>query len=613
MLYAKVVLGIAVEGPFDYIVPPDLERKISVGSRVWVTLRTQRMVGYVVGLAHKTNISHLKNILSVIDECPVLDKNMLSLAKELSDYYCCSWGEAIETALPASLRKGRVIPAIKYTDRKSDYYDRKIVLLHDLDGRERWDIYLTNIEETLRQDKSVIFILPDIESARRTQRFIHEKLHISLAMLYRKQPSEWKEWVKIREGKVGVVIGTRSAVFAPFNNLGLIIIDEEEDSVYKQEQVPHYHAREIASMRAGTEKAKLILASASVSLESFYQAKKNEISYTFIPRKKEYPEIKIIDMKYEKSRIKSKNIILSKYLQDSIASTLASGGKALLFLNRKGFATFASCSTCGTALRCPRCNINLVYHFKDNMLECHYCNFKMPPPQICPSCNSGYIKYSGIGTEKIEGELSRVFPCAKIKRQDNQESISLKDTDICISTSAIMKHPGYNFDLTGVLFIDNSLNRIDLRASEKTFGLLTGLLALTEKKFIIQTSLPGHHSFKALIEKDVALFYKEELKQRKQLNFPPYTHMILVKLRGRDEDKVKTASLALFEKLNKSCSGDIDILAVNPGQPAKLRGNFYWQILISSHNPKKAAKFLKIHLKDFSHSGIIVTVDVDPL
>ncbi|MCX5703811.1 MAG: hypothetical protein NT066_04905, partial [Candidatus Omnitrophica bacterium] len=264
--------------------------------------------------------------------------------------------------------------------------------------------------------------------------------------------------------------------------------------------------------------------------------------------------------------------------------------------------------------KCPRCNINLAYHFKENILNCHYCNFKMAAPKICPNCNAGYIKYTGLGTEKIESELFRVFAQARIKRLETQDWCDLKDIDIVVATSSIIKQTDYRFDLIGVLNIDNSLNRIDFRSSEKAFDLLVGLTRLTDKKMIIQTRLAHHHCFKALLNKDINMFYDEELRQRKQLYFPPYRHIVLVKLRGRKEERVKEASYALFERLNKGNKDrGIKIISVNPGQPSKLRGSFYWQILISSTSPLKITKFLRIHLKTFLHSGIIVTVDVDPI
>ncbi len=616
MLYAKVVLGLPVEGPFDYSVPTHLSKRIKEGMRVWIQFRDKKKLGYVVKFSAETNIKIVKPILEIIDDSPVLDKNMLLLTKKLSDYYGCSWGEAIETALPDPLRKGKSITAYtqehKYVKHKDN---QETILIHDLSAGARWDIYLSRIKETVNNNKSVIMLLPDIGSAVKAQEAITANLGIQPLLLYRKQPKELDAWQKAREPKFNIVIGTRSAIFAPVTNLGLVIIEGEQETVYKQDQVPHYHAREVAFMRRGIDKAKLILGSISPSLESFHLAKKGKIQYTALPRIRNFPQVKIIDMRNERRQFKQRDIILSKYLLDSISQAMDSKGKVLLFLNRKGFATSASCRNCGTFLKCPRCNVNLVYHFKENILSCHYCNFKMPPPQICPNCNAAYIRYSGIGTEKIESEVSRIFPHARIKRLDNTDNPDTGGADIFISTASIMKRTDYNFDLIGILAIDNSLNRIDLRSTEKAFSLLAGVLALTEKKVIIQTHLPNHYSFRALENNDINIFYDEELKQRKQLGFPPYQHLCLVKLRGKKENNVEVASNTLFERLQKCSAANraIKVVSLGPSQPARLRGNFCWQILIKGSFPLKIVKFLKLHLKSFPHSGIIVTIDVDPV
>ncbi|MDD4953568.1 MAG: hypothetical protein PHG40_01530, partial [Candidatus Omnitrophica bacterium] len=248
------------------------------------------------------------------------------------------------------------------------------------------------------------------------------------------------------------------------------------------------------------------------------------------------------------------------------------------------------------------------------ILNCHYCNFKMPAPKICPRCNSGYIKYSGSGSEKIESELSRIFPQARLALWDKQAHPELKDADIFVATSSVAKETNLDFGLVGVLSIDDSLNRVDLRSGEKAFALLTSLLGLTTNKFIIQTRIPQHYCFQALLKNTPDIFYQEELKQRKQLGFPPFRHLALVKLRGKYPERVREVSHILFEKLKaaKKVPG-VKTLSVNLAQPAQLRGNHYWQVLISAANIKSLGRFLKINLKDLSHSGIIVTVDVDPL
>jgi primosomal protein N' (replication factor Y) len=490
----------------------------------------------------------------------------------------------------------------------------KSLLLHDLDGQKRWEVYLQYLKETLNQKKSAIVILPDIESVSRAKERLSKELNSPISTIFRKSADELLEWQKARNGQSNIVIGTRSAVFTPLRNLGLIIVDEEENSVYKQDQVPHYHCRDIALKRAGLEGAKVILGSVSPTLESFYLAKNGELEYQLLPSSREFPEVKVIDMKSERRFRKERRPLFSKYLLDTVLTSITSGEKVLLFLNRKGFATFSACHNCGKVLKCPRCNVHLVYHFKESRLTCHYCTFKMELPKICPECNSGYIKFSGSGTEKIESELARLFPQARIKDISSHEHVDMNDGDIFVATSAVFKQENLRFGLTGILGIDNSLNRVDLRSTEKAFALMSGLLRLTDKKLLIQTYSPAYSGFLALQKKDITSFYDQELKQRKQLKFPPFKHFILVKVRSKKEEKAHDSANALFEKLNKNNSSKgIKILSLSPAQPAKLRGNYYWQILISATDPIKTNKFIKINLKDFRHSGIIITVDVDPI
>jgi len=624
MLYAKVVVGLPVAGPFDYAVEPHLQAKVKPGCRVWVPWRNQKKIAYVVGLAKKTNIRKVKPITSVIDAWPVLDKNMLLLTKEVSDYYCCSWGQAIETALPEALRKGRTLSALTDGGNQAPGHisltcdnsasRQENLLVHDLEGNKRWDIYLKEIKETLAKNGSAVLLFPDKNAVLKAREIISSKISASVSVLYRHHSKELQEWFRIKQGKVDIVIGTRSGIFAPAPNLKLVIIDDEHNPIYKQDQVPHYHSREVALMRIKLQRAKLILGSASVTLESFYLAQKLQMRYLRIEREKKFPEITIIDIRHRPDSERRASAILSKYLQDAVALSLNSNEKVLLFLNRKGFATVASCVSCGLSLKCPRCSVNLIYHFKDNLLKCHYCNFKMQLPSLCPRCNAGYIKYSGVGTEKIESELSRIFPQARIKILEGQKYEDITGADIFISTQAIVRDANYNFDLIGILSIDNSLNRVDLRAGEKTFQLLTGILRLTDKRAIIQTSLAKNHIFMALLNQDAEIFYKKELVQRKQLNFPPYQHLGLIKIRGKKEEKVKEIAQVLFRRFNEARNAkNIKIISVNCAQPAKLRGNFYWQILARARSAVNLSKFLKTHLKDLSHSGIIVTVDIDPL
>lgn len=613
MLYAKVVLGLPVEGPFDYIVPEELQARIEPGFRVEVDFCHRKLAGYVVGLSTKSPVKNLKKILQLLDDNPALDARMLALTREVSRYYCCSWGEAIETALPAALRKIRQIKGIKKGTCGVKNNGLQASLLYDPQVDSRLNYYLKGVSEALKANKEAIILFSDINSCLHAASSFRSLPGASVGALFRKGKEELETWRKIKKGEINVVVGVRSAIFAPLENLGLIVIDEEDAAVYKQDQVPHYHTRKVAFMRSSLEGAKVILGGSAFSLESVYLARNRKIEYLRPTAKFTQPEIKIINARTQYGKSKQGASILSKYLQDAISFSLNSKNKTLLFLNRKGFATSAFCSTCGISLKCPRCDINLVYHFKEGILGCRYCSFKMPPPKICPACNSGYIKFSGAGTEKIESELSRLFPSARIKRLDKRTDAGPDDADIYVATSFVNKQDSF-FDLTAVLAVDNSLGRADLGAATKTFSLLEQLAARTVKKMVIQSSLPEHYCLRALLERNPEKFYTDELKHRKELHFPPYRHLMLVKLRAKIAERVEESALKLHKLLKKPPRPkDVRVLQVSQGEPPKLRGNFYWQILLSVKDPMKGCAFLKKRLKDFRHSGIIVTVDVDPL
>ena len=601
MLYAKVVLGLPIDVAFDYSVPQNFRKDIAVGARVLINFRNKRSVGYVAGLSRVSEIKNIKDILGLIDEKPLLGKELFLLAQKIADYYCCSYGEAIEAMVPQEVRIGKAVRKQIAPFREPSLSNAvSPTILQDLEPEERWGIYIEEVKKAQDAGRSAILLFGDIQGVLKA-REVFEKARIKgLYLLYRKEKEEFEIWQKLRFQDNCVALGTRSAVFAPVNNLGLVILDREDDPVYKQEQAPHYHARQAALMRAEIEGAKVILESVSPSLESFYLAQEKKADYRVIPRERPYPEVKIIDTKRVPYAERKSRAIFSRALTDAILSVLNAKGKILVFINRRGFATYAACHNCGKALKCPECNISLVYHFEEGLLRCHHCSFKMAPPSVCPNCNAGYIKYSGLGTDKVESELARIFPQARIGE------------DIVVSTSLILREEGRRFDLICALNIDNALNRVDYMAGEKVFSILFGLAALTDGKIFIPTGFPEHHCFKSLVSGKPDIFYREELKFRKQLKYPPYKHMALVKVRGKDAQRVEKAAGDLYERLKAGSKG-VKAISLNPCQPQKLRGNFYWQILFSAARAQKLSRFLKISLKSFRYSGIIVTVDIDPV
>jgi len=615
MLYAKVVVGLDVAGPFDYSVSKDLEDKIKTGCRVKVDFRNKKITGYVVALSHRSNIKKIKPILALIDQSPVLSQSLLRLTRELSDYYVCSWGQSIETALPQALRKGAKVNCSASILTAESPAQEKPALLYDLSGQLRWEHYAEYIKKAKANNKSSIIVFSDIDSAARAKDLLERELSCSIELLYRGQAKEKLIWEKLFNQKVSIVVGTRSAIFSPVANLGLIIIDEEHNTIHKQDQAPHYHAPRIAFMRAKIEKAKLVLASSSPSLETYYLATTNKIEYLPLVARGAQAQVELLNMKNLPALDRKRNIILSGITRERLTETLERKEKILVFINRSGFATYLYCHTCGAFLKCERCNVNLVYHFQEAVLKCHRCNYKIPLPEICPSCNSGYIKYSGMGTEKTESELARIFPQARLKIIEHGQKLDLETSDIFISTEGIIGKAERVFALSVVLSIDDILNRPDLRSSERAWELLCGLRNLTREKMLVQTSLAGHYVFASMEKNEPDLFYKNELKQRRQLGLPPFNHLCLVKVRSLNEAKAEAQAKLLFERLSAENNKNprIKIVSVSASNPVKLRGNFYWQLFIRGSSAGIITGFLKKHLKNSSHSGIIVTVDMDPL
>ncbi|MFA6350562.1 MAG: primosomal protein N' [Candidatus Omnitrophota bacterium] len=607
MLYAKVVFGLSIEGPFDYLVPEEFAKAVKPGSRVKVSFGFQKKTGYVISLSSKTNIKKIKPILELLDKSPILDNEMLGLCRRLADYYCCSLGEMIETAIPDKLRKAKIVEFIPENQVENNEREGQVEVFQCSDSSKRFSYYIQRLKSALEQKKSAILVLSDVNKVDKTKNILKRELGLVPACLLRNHKSEMDDWLRVKSGQDKLVIGTRSAVFAPLNSPGLIIIDEEDDAVYKQDQVPHYHAR-IAAILRSHQGADVILGSVMPSLEAIYLRQEENARYLNC-RVDKNTEVQVIDFSRQR-----KGTIFTRFLEDAVASSIAAKQKVLLFINRKGFATFAGCNQCGFIYKCPRCNINLIFHYRENTLGCHYCSYKTEPVKICPKCNAGYIRYSGSGVEKLESEIAKIFPQAKIKIIDDKFNVDTAEADIFIATQIVLKKECANFDLTGVLGIDNTFNRPDFRSTEKSMHLLEGLLAITGKKMIIQTRYPSHHCFSALAKNDPEIFYKEELKERKQLKFPPFTHFILIKIRSPKDDKAKEACSRLFDKLKQSAlPNGIELINFAAAPVPKLRGNYYWQIMIKASQPKKAGLIIKKHLAGMSHSGIIVIVDVDPV
>lgn len=616
MLYAQIVLGLPVDGPFDYSIPDGAVATVKAGCRVRIHFRNKKEIGYVIGVSDKTDISSVKPIIEVIDTAgPLLSKPFLDLALRLSRYYYCSLGEAIAAGLPMALRRGRPVPGTASIPAVSAPHSQpRRLLIHDLDVDGRIPEYQDHAQVWLQQQKSVIVLVPDKDAAGRMHKVMEARFPGMVCVLLREGAQEIQQWLHARNTSPVLVIGTRSAVFAPVHDLGCIIIDEEHDYGYKQDQSPHYHARDVAMMRCDIEGADFIAGSAAPSLEMMHAVAKGEAAREVIPRSRTLAQVRIVDMKKLPLVSKRQKITVSGYLENAMLTTMAAGGKVLIFLNRKGYATLAICSHCSKVFQCPRCSVNLNFHYESKVLRCHYCNYSVAPPTICPECNAGYVRFLGAGTEKLENELCRKFPKAGITRWESGMPLAYDDADIIIATQAGIRHAQARFGLVAMLGIDNALNHVDFRSAEKAFGTMACLFGLADKQIVVQTNMPDHYVLRALTQNDPDIFYQEEFRQRKQLSFPPYRHFALIKFRGKLEEKVARAARSAYDGLAHAVKpAGISIVSVNPAQQSKLRGNYYWVILIACKDIGRLYVFLKKHLTAMRYSGIIVTVDVDPV
>lgn len=609
---AQVVVGLPVEGPFDYAVPPALMDKIAVGQRVRVFFNRRQRLGIIVGFKAKSLFKRLNPVLSCLDSPPVLDEHALAFTKELSEYYACSWGEAIETWLPPALRTAS---PLEWTPPASDVKPEgppATVLLHDKSLDKRWPLILDMVRKTLDANRGVVFLVPEAALVDFVVAHLMKAVSVPVVVLDKKASAakELEHWLTVREGKARVVVGTRSAVFAPAADLGLIVIYEEENTAYKQEQTPHYDARVLARMRAGGEGCSVLYVSSAPSAETWEQARKEKWQKITCDAER-LSALQIVDMTNYNPQ---KTSILSFPLQNAIRDTLAQKGKVVLLMNRKGFATRTHCHQCGFTVKCERCNVNLTYLYSQKVMVCRHCNFKAQLPKVCPQCRGGYLRSSGTGTEKLESEVARLYPQARVGRFDTNSKSFPCQADIVITTKAILREQGtVDASLIGVINFDAELHHLDFRCGHHAFALLVRLRRLAAQKLLVQTRMMDNYALQSVCKDDFEGFYKKELSLRKELGFPPYRHLVAIGVRGVNEDFVFEQAKELFTRLEKDHGPKVEISDPHPDVNPKLRDKYRFTILLKGHSVKSILAFIRKALKDFSKKrNTIVTVNVDP-
>lgn len=611
---AQVVVGLPVEGPFDYLIPSSRQDKLAVGSRVFVPFGKRKLVGFVVGLKPKSSYPRLKTIFSVIDNIPVISSNILKLAKVISQDYGCSWGEAIEITLPMLLRKGRKIDFLLSENSESIPIETpEHILAHDPTCQKRWPLIIENIKKSLGRDQGVIVLVPEIVLIASILERLKSEIAEDIVVLDKKLTAkkELEEWGKIKEGKARLVVGARSAVFAPVKNLGLIVILEEDHPAFKQEQSPYYHTRDVSFFRSTIDRCRVLCISTVPSAEIWHLASKKKMQLISFEAQ-QGASVQLVDMSDYQWK---KSSMLSFPLRDSMQKTLETGGKAILFLNRKGFSTRTRCSQCGYTLQCKRCDSNLVYLYHQKKMVCRHCPYTMLPPTLCPQCRGSYLRYTGMGTEKLESEVARLFPQARVARYDREIHTAPENFQILIATQAVLHlQEKLRVDLIGILQVDSELNRYDFRSAQRTLSLLTQLKNLSRGKLIIQTILPENYCLKAAVKGNFRKFYREEIKFRRQTGFPPFQNLLAVFLRAVKEDVAYNGAQEFYQQIQANNKGKaVEISEPQSDVVPKLRDKYRFTIMLKGQSKKAMLSLIRKALKSFKKkSGMIIGINVDP-
>lgn len=723
-MYVSVLTQIgakAVDQTFFYHVPKLLENNIKIGVRVRIPFGNMILDGFVLGISDNSSYdnSKIKDIINVIDEEPVLNKEMLLLGKYMSDNLLASLSSCYQVMLPKALKAevksnikikydrylhriksieeiDRYIDNCKYesqinllcklkegdilitkmsssintiikygfasiiyeeckrykydgisnykrvnlTDKQrlvsdtiiSSFGKSDTFLLYGVTGSGKTEVYMDVIEKAINNGKSAIMLVPEIGlTPQIVGKFISRFGNVISVLHSKLSDSErYDEYRKITDGEAKIVIGTRSAIFVPFNNIGVIIIDEEHTSSYKQDNNPRYSAINVAEWRSKYHNCPLVLGSATPSLESFAKAGNHVyklLSLTERAGGSVLPIVNIVDMKEE---VKKGNFILSDMLKNKISEVLSKGEQAIILLNRRGYSSTISCKECGYVYKCPNCDITYTYHKSSNNLKCHYCGYSMVLPNKCSICGSDNLKDYGLGTEKLEETLNSLYK-ARIVRMDvdttskkGQHQKIIDDFgehkyDILIGTQMIAK--GLDFPLVtlvGVVSIDSSLTSPDYRASENTFQLLSqvsGRAGRSENKgeVIVQTFNPDHYAITLAKNHDYIDFYKEEMKVRKMLKYSPYYYMVLVSITSKDYELGFKEANKIGSYIRNNISSDSIVLGPTMANMFKVNNIYHYQIIIKYRKDDSLMKVLKFIIDmQVKNNKIDVSIDFNP-
>jgi primosomal protein N' (replication factor Y) len=740
--YCEVAVPLPLPTTFTYRVPAELAARVCVGGRVVVPFRERKLVGVVTALAAEPRVAkHLKEILEVVDDEPLLPGPLLELGGWVSDYYLAPPGEVFRAMLPmhgefvhrararlteggaarladlerteprnteeegewellrrlrdgkprsvshlargagprerlARLRRQGWVEVARSVERRKlrdvpaapllfegDWAEAAVpvltseqeralveierlltkggfapVLLQGVTGSGKTEVYSRAVQGALDRGRTALLLVPEIALTPAVAELFAARFGDRVAVLHsRLTPRERSaEWWRLRRGEARIAVGTRSAVFAPLENLGVVIVDEEQDASYKQAETPRYHGRDTAVVRAKREGAVVILGSATPALESSYHARAGR--YTRLELESRVGErplatVRVIDMRAEFQETK-KATLFSRALAEGLERTLADRSQALVLLNRRGYANFLLCRQCGTAVQCAHCSISLTYHRGRGRLLCHYCGFARAAPKTCERCGSEHLHYVGEGAEKVEQEVARLFPSARVARLDRDSAAGRRraeqilrrfvrgELDLLVGTQMIAKgHDFQGVTLVGVVSADVLLGLPDFRAAERTFQLLTQVAGRAGRgarpgTVLVQTHYPEHYAIRCAAEQNFGAFYEQELQFRRLLHYPPFTVLANVVVRARRPEAALRWVRVLQEFFSRRETPGLKILGPAPAPIARLQRVHRFQFLVKSTDRKALQETLRAavgHAREKQAPPGAVVVDVDPM
>ena len=735
LTYAEVAVPLHVFQTFTYALNPALSAQARVGARITVPLGRKLVTGYIVALHDSLpqNLADfdIKAAHDLVDTEPVCTTEILELARWVSDYYACPFGEVIKAALPPGMtpsskhgpsfvkpklrrfvrlteseddqkltemqrrvitileqngpmalqsllaaaeagastvssleKKGRVeiydeavrrdplahtahLQAEEYTltsaqhsvlEKIEQQIDRETyaaILLHGVTGSGKTEVYIRAMRHALSLGRSAMMLVPEIALtpvfSRRLRAHFGDQVAIFHSSLQKGE--RFDEWTRVKNGAARIVIGTRSAVFAPVHNLGLIVVDEEHESSYRQQESPYYNARDTAIVRAQKESATVVLGSATPSLESFYNARQGKYALVTMPQRiasRPMAAATMIDMRKVFER-HAKPRVFSDELLEAIRETQERGEQSIILLNRRGYSRFILCRSCGETIQCPNCDVTLTYHRSERVMVCHYCNHRQAVPNVCPACEKKYIYYVGEGTEQLEEMLTQFFPSLRVARIDRDTTarrsvfekslagFSAGEIDTLVGTQMLAKgHDFPNVTLVGVVSVDTGLALPDFRSAERTFQLITQVAGRAGRgdrpgKVLIQTYHPYHYALRHACAQDYEGFYEEEINYRKNHSYPPFVALASLLVHGVDLGRVRTDALELRKQLDlanqdRKCR----ILGPAPAPLARLKGEHRYQLLLKSRSRKQVREVADAALKSVVNLRS-VNLEIDPV